>query len=261
MHLHAVDYVLWIGAPTLQLFVLFFMHKRGLARQFPWFYAYIILQATTDVYLLVVEHYSYVVYFYSYWIVTALTVLLTFAIIFELFRAAFRSFTAIRNVGTSIFRWGTILVLIAAILLPLTIRHGSHSNNLIEPILIADRSARAMLCLLTLLLLLGARHLRLSCRSILYGIAMGFVAYMLARVALDSLVIMHLTQPRTVNRFSSVFYLSSCALWLIYAARGDKLPDTTVPVAHTERFPEGQNLMDRINSIVEDAMRNAHKAT
>lgn len=261
MHLHALDYVLWMAAPFLQVFVLFFMHKRGLAAQLPFFYGYVIYQAITDIYLLIVERYSYVAYFYSYWIVTALTVLFTFAINFELFRAAFRSFTAVRNVGTSIFRWGTLVILVAAFLTPFAVRHGSHSNDFIQPILVADRGARAMLCLLTVLLLLGARHLRLSRRSILYGVAMGFVVYMMAKVVLDSIAIRHLAPPLTVTRISSAFYLFSCALWLSYAAYGDKLPEVFATTAQTGRFPEGQNLMDRINSIVEESMRKGRKTT
>ncbi len=259
MHLHALDYVLWLAAPGLQVFVLFFMHKRGLAVQLPFFYAYIIFQAVTDLYLLIVDHFSYSAYFYSYWIVTALTVLFTFTIILELFRVAFRNFAAIQNIGTAVFRWGALLVLIAALL---TAFRQKTSFGVIESILLADRSARAMLCLLTLLLLLGARHLRISRRSILYGIAMGFVVYMLAKVVLDSVALMHLASWRTLRHISSLSYLSACALWLIYAACADKLPDSlTEQRAATDRFPEGQNLMDQINSIVEESIRKAHTTT
>jgi hypothetical protein len=259
LRLHALDYVLWVADPLLQASVLFFMHKRGLAAQLPFFFGYVTFQAITDIYLLTIERYSYTVYFYSYWTGAALTVLFTFAIIQELFRAAFRSFAAIRNVGVKIFRWGVVLVLIAAVLASVAIHRGNQTNNFLEPILITDRSARAMLCLLTLLVLLGARHLRLSRRSILYGIAMGFVVYMFTKVALDSLLIMHLARSLTVSRTNSAFYLCSCGLWLVYAVYGDKLAEIAVPVAHTDRFPEGQTLMDRINSIVEESMRNARK--
>lgn len=259
MRLHALDYVLWAAAPALQVCVLYFMHRRGLAARLPYFFAYLIFQTVSDVYLLAADRYSYAVYFYSYWTGTALTVLFTFAIILELFRAAFHSFAALRNVGVQIFRWAALLVLIAAILTSVAIRRGGQSSGVIEAILITDRSARAMLCLLTLLLLLGARHLRLSQRSILYGIAMGFVVYMLAKVALDSLLILHLEHSHTIARISSGFYLFSCMLWLMYAAYGDKLAEIAVPVAHTDHFPEGQTLMDRINSIVEEAMRNPRK--
>lgn len=215
MHLHALDYVLWVAAPCLQACVLFFMHRRGLDTQLPFFYGYSLFQVVTDIYLLIVEHFSYVTYFYSYWIVTGVTVLFTFAIIFELFRAAFRNFGAIRNVGTSVFRWGALFVLVAAFLTAFAFHHNPNFGGFSESILIADRSARAMLCLLALLVLLGARHLHISRRSMLYGIAMGFVIYMLAKVVLDSIALVHLGSPRTIIRINSVFYLSSCVLWLI----------------------------------------------
>jgi hypothetical protein len=259
VRLHALDYVLWVAAPCLQAFVLFCMHKRGLAAQLPFFYAYTIFQVVTDVYLLIVDHFSYVTYFYSYWIVTALTVLFTFAIFLELFRLAFRYFAAIRNVGTAVFCWGVLLVFVAALLTAL--RQNTSFGGVIESILIADRSARLMLCLLAVLLLLGARHLGISRRSILYGIAMGFVVYMLAKVVLDSVALMHLASGPIVRHLSSVFYLSACALWLIYAACADNLPDSVNEQWPTDRFPDGQHLIDQINSIVEESMRNAHKTT
>jgi hypothetical protein len=261
VHLHALDYVLWVAAPCLQVCVLFFMHRRGLAAQLPFFYAYTIFQAITDIYLLVVERSSYRAYFYSYWIVTSLTVLFTFAIILELFRAAFRDFAGIRDVGTLVFRWGALLVLIAAFLTAFAFSHDTDFGEFSESILIADRSARAMLCLLGVLLLLGARHLRLSRRNILYGIAMGFVVYMLAKVVLDSMSLMHLAPALLVTRLSSAIYLSSCVLWIIYAACGDKLPEPIVAPVQADHLYDGKNLIDVINSIVEKSMRNARKTT
>ncbi len=259
MHLHALDYVLWVCAPCLEAGVLFFMHRRGLAAQLPFFYGYIIFQAVTDVSLLITERLSYVAYFYSYWAVTVLSVAFTFAIIDELFRVAFRDFAAIRNVGTSIFRWAALMVLIAAVLTAFSFLNDNHLAGFSGLVVMADRSARAMLCLLALLLLLGARQLHISRRSILFGIATGYALYMLAKVALDSIALMHLASSLMVTRINSLFYLSSCVLWLLYAMYGARLPQPLLVHDPREMHPDGDNLLDTMERIVEDLMRNAQK--
>ncbi len=55
MHLQALDYVLWVLVPCLQGSVLFLLHRRGLARQFPFFYWYTLFEIVSDVYLLIAE--------------------------------------------------------------------------------------------------------------------------------------------------------------------------------------------------------------
>jgi hypothetical protein len=257
VHLHALDYVLWVAAPCLEAGVLFFMHRRGLAAQLPFFYGYITFQAVTDVSLLITERLSYVAYFYSYWAVTILSVAFTFAIIDELFRVAFRDFAAIRNLGTSIFRWAALMVLIAAVLTAFSFLNDNHLAGFSGLVVMADRSARAMLCLLALLLLLGARQLHISRHSILFGIATGFVLYMLAKVALDSIALMHLASSLMVTRINSLFYLSSCVLWLLYAMYGERLPEPLELRGATGPLLDRTNVIDAINRIVEESMRNA----
>ena len=257
MHLHALDYVLWAAAPCLQGCVLYFMHRRGLDAQLPIFYGYTIVQAVTDTYLLIVERVSYIVYFYSYWIVTALTVVLTLAIIDELFRVAFRDFAAIRSVGTSIFRWGALLILVAAMLAAFSFLNDSRFAGWVGTIVMADRGARVILCMLALLLLLGARYLRISPRSILFGVATGFVVYMLAKVGLDSLMLLHISSDRLVTRLNSVVYLSACSLWLWYAAYGEKLPQPVARHDPGDPQPNAENFLDVMERTVDKLMRNA----
>jgi hypothetical protein len=172
---------------------------------------------------------------------------------------AFRDFTAIRNVGTSIFRWAALMVLIAAVLTAFSFLNDNHLAGFSGLVVMADRSARAMLCLLALLLLLGARQLHISRRSILFGIATGYALYMLAKVALDSIALMHLASSLMVTRINSLFYLSSCVLWLLYAMYGARLPQPLLVHDPREMHPDGDNLLDTMERIVEDLMRNAQK--
>ncbi len=256
MHLHALDYVLWVITPCLQVWVLVFLRRRGLVRQFPFFYWYTIFQIVSDLYLLVAERLSYRLYFYSYWMGAAISVLFTFALIDELFGLAFRNLAAIRNLGSYIFRWGTGILLLAACINALSSSSDTRFVGVSGTILLVDRTARAMLCLLALLLLLGARNLRIPVRSTLFGITLGFVIYMFSKVLLDTIAMLHFRNANVITRASGVVYLTSCLLWLLYTAYGEELP-----LRSKIEFPRGSaiavpSLIDSINAMVEHSMRD-----
>ena len=132
-----------------------------------------ILQLTTDILLLCVERVSYRAYFYFHWFVIAATVLLTFALVDELFRLGFRGYDALQSVGSKVLRWVLLFMFLSACGLMFTLPSLRDSLNLGELILLADRCARIMLCLSSLLLIIGSPLVRISSRSMLFGIALG----------------------------------------------------------------------------------------
>ncbi len=256
MHLHALDYVLWVITPCLQVWVLVFLRRRGLVYQFPFFYWYTIFQVASDLYLLATERVSYRLYFYSYWIAAAISVLFTFALIDELFRIAFRNLAAIRNLGSYVFRWGTGILLLAACINAFSSSSDTRFVGVSGTILLVDRTARAMLCLLALLLLLGARSLRIPARSTLFGITLGFVIYMFSKVLLDTIAIKHFQNANVITRMSAVAYLTSCLLWLLYTAYGVELPAQAEIEASPGSIIATPSLIDSINAMVEHSMRS-----
>jgi hypothetical protein len=80
---------------------------------------------------------------------------------------------------------------------------------------------------------------------------------MLAKVALDSIALMHLASSLMVTRINSLFYLSSCVLWLLYAMYGERLPEPLELREATGPLLDRTNVIDAINRIVEESMRNA----
>jgi hypothetical protein len=215
MHLHALDYVLWVATPSLQGCVIYFLRKRGLASEFPLFYAYNILQFTTDIFLLCVERISYTVYFYAYWVVTATTVALTFALIDELFRLAFRNYGALKSVGSQIFRWILLLAFLAAFGMALTLPSVRGTVSYADFILMADRCARIMLCLWALLLVIGSSFMRIAPRSMLFGIALGVVIFAFSKIVVDSFVLSHASSSHLGSRINSCMHLMAavCRVW------------------------------------------------
>jgi hypothetical protein len=257
LQLRTIDYALWIASPCVLIGVLIFMRKRGLSSRFPVFSGYLIFQIVTDILLLTIQPFSYAVYYYSYWVTTVVGILFTFALIDELFRVAFRNFAAMRNVGSSIFRWGVLLLLLAAILIVVEFPHVNGTYGISGAVLMGDRVARGMLGLMVMLLLLGARYLHIPVRSTLFGIALGFFVYMFGKVILDSITLQHFSYLRVTTRVSAVIYISSSLLWMFYARYGSGLPPRPTVQLGPDGDPMSQPrpLLDAINAMVEESMR------
>lgn len=265
MHLRTIDYALWIAAPCVLSGVLIFLRRRGLSTELPIFSGYLIFQIVTDILLLTIEQFSYAIYYYTYWASTVLGVLFTFALIDELFRVAFRNLTAVRNLGTYIFRWGVSLLLLAAFATASGFPHANGPSGISGVVLMSDRVARAMLCLMAMLLLLGARKFYIPVRSTLFGIAVGFFVYMFGKVVLDSITLQHFSWVRLTSRINTVVYIGSCVLWMFYAQFGSRLPSRPVTAGSSfsaaERGPLAgrRSLLEALNSIVEESMSKTGK--
>jgi hypothetical protein len=264
MHLHAVDYVLWLISPCLQTGVWFMMRRRGLQRTFPFFYLYTILQVISDFYLLWAAQASYALYFYSYWVVDMVSVVISFTLMNELFQQAFREYSALRDFGRLIFRWAFVVVSFAGIFVALTSNHLGGAQRLNAAVLLADRSARGMLCGLALLLLFGSLYLRISPSSVLFGIALGLALSSLTKVIVETIALAH-PQPNVILVRANAFaYIAACCIWLAYVARWDRR--VSPPVQVSGGIPDdglGRNtnpLLDSINDIVERTMQAKRKS-
>lgn len=260
MHLHLADYVLWLTSPCLQAGVVIAMRRRGLDRDFPFFFAYTILQVVSVPCLIFAERFSYLVYFSSYWIVAALSVLLSFAVIRELFRAAFQPFDDVCRLGDRVFLWAVVVVLMAAaIILPSS--RMPHLHPIVDGILLADRMVRAMLFALAALLLLSSRYLEISWREVLFGIALGFLGFTLTKVILDTLAQRSPASSLRLGRINGVVYVSSCVIWLTYASLAVRCPrfDSEAglsqdPDSPAERAPS-LSAIERIQQLVDRLWR------
>src|ERR1700757_2446475 len=111
MHLGILDYVLWFASPVLQTVVLVGLFRRGLHRDYPYFFNYTILQVAAVPVLAFIEHtQTYTVYYYSYYVNIGLSVLLSFAVLQEIFTNAFRPYEALRDPSIILFRWSALVV-------------------------------------------------------------------------------------------------------------------------------------------------------
>ena len=205
MHLRLIDYVLWSFAPTIQLGVLVAMYRRGLHREYPYFFNYIILQAASEPILAVLMK-SYTFYYWGYWIWIALSALVSFAVLQEIFKTAFRPYEALRDLSVILFRWSALVILLVAGMWAISSIRTDQVDMLRSSILLVERSIRLMQCGLVFFLLLFSEYLGISRRSILFGIAMGFGLFaslsMLVAASMSHAWVSHLAIMRWIKMFA-----------------------------------------------------------
>src|SRR5271169_1794257 len=162
MQLSLLDYVFWCAAPILQFGVLVAMYRRGLHREYPYFFNYTVLQVLSEPILFGFQRYSYSMYYWGYYVSVALSALISFAVLQEIFHDAFRPYEALRDLSVILFRWSALVVLLVAVMWAITTPHKSDDGAIITTILLADRSVRLMQCGLVFFLLLFSEYLGIS---------------------------------------------------------------------------------------------------
>lgn len=245
MHLRPMDYVLWFASPALQVGVVVAMLRRGLQRDYPYFFNYTIIGVISEPLLYLLHRFSYTSYYYAYYVNVGLSVIISFAVLQEIFRDAFRPYEALRDLSVILFRWSALVVLLVAVMW--AINSGKSDRGFATQfIMLADRSVRLMECGLVFFLLLFSEYLGIPRRSFLFGISMGFGLF----ASVNMLVFTGLThrgvlKHTTLSLINSAAYLTAVLIWLGY----------TLATAPSRNPAEAKSLLRSKdwNSALEDA--------
>jgi hypothetical protein len=247
MHLRLIDYVLWFFAPTIQVGVLVAMYRRGLHREYPYFFNYTILQVVNEPILLVLMKSSYTLYYWGYWISIALSALVSFAVLQEIFKSAFRPYEALRDLSVILFRWSALVIVLVAGMWAISSSGQTNQVDMLRSsIFLVERSIRLMQCGLVFFLLLFSEYLGISRRSILFGIAMGFGLFaslsMLVAASMSHTWVSHLAIMRWVKMSA---YDMAVVLWFGYAVFAPARSEATLTMVRSKEW--------------NDALENAHQ--
>lgn len=263
MHLRLLDYVFWFAAPALQLAVIVCMFRRGLHRDYPYFFNYTVLAVVSEPILYFINARSYNLYFYAYYVNIALSVLISFAVLQEIFKDAFRPYEALRDLSVILFRWCALVALLVGVMWAINnTAHKSDNGAIIDTILLADRSVRLMQCGLVFFLLLFSEYLGIARRSLLFGISLGFGFFaavnMLVTTGLTHRGILHVTTLREIN---SGAYLVAVLIWLGYALATAPSESTVAQAVRSKDWnsaledarvqPAADSLLDSMDRTVE----------
>ena len=262
MHLRLFDYVLWFGGTLMQLGVLVAMYRRGLHRDYPYFFNYTLLQVLSEPILFVIQRHSYTLYYWGYWSSIALSALVSFAVLQEIFHDAFRPYEALRDLSVILFRWSALVVLLVGVMWAISAAQATRLDAITSGILLAQRSVRLMQCGLVFFLLLFSEYLGISRRHLVFGIALGFGIFasvsMLFAAAASHGTFVHASVLRQIN---SAAYTVAVMIWLGYTALAPARSRVAVASARSKDWnyaledarvhPPVDSLLDTMDRTVE----------
>jgi len=226
---------LWIMQPVMLVVLAVVMFRRKLHRDFPFFLAF----ALAQILIFVVEYpvyrlSAYRIYFCTFWIATALNLIFEFKIIHEIFLDIFRPYHALKDLGTALFKWAAlIMVLVSAVLIS---TNPTWTDPIGKSILVLQRCVRVIQCGMVLFLLAFCRHLSVSWRRQSFGIALGFgllagtelIGYALysgGHISSDVLSIANMTADNVC-----------VSLWLFYSVLNRR--EVAIPVLVPQRWDQ-----------------------
>jgi hypothetical protein len=230
-------YTLWIAHPVLQLALAALLVWRGLYRKFKFFSGYILTQLVTFAAIFIPYYFkqNYDAVFYIYWVFNAVSVAFGFGVIFEVFVDVFRSFHTLRDLGTVLFKWaGLVMLLVAGVV---SVSNGSSSMPpWMDAIMTSERCVRIIQVGMVLFLLFFAHYLGVSRRQQSFGIALGFGSFAIVELVLiASWVGNHLVNP-WMSIVNMTAYNGSLLIWIGYVFVKSPVRDSAQTLLQTQRW-------------------------
>ncbi len=220
--------------PALQLAICVVMVKRKLVSEFPCFFGYTAFHVFRYAALFTVRHsMPRAAYFESYWLAQLVSALLGFAVIHEIYQHVFANYDALRKLGSLLFRWAAVILLILSVLAAAS-APGNDADRLRAAMFLLERSVRVMQCGLLVFLCLLASYFALSWRRPVFGMALGFG--MFASIELVAATLRtHLgtSAAQMWQIVNSLSYTGAVIIWASYfvarqpVTRGFELPART----------------------------------
>jgi hypothetical protein len=238
---HLAYYTLWFAHPVLQAGLVGILLWRKLYRTFPIFFSYIAFQIL--VFALLFPLHSerfYTIFYYMSWGTTAVSAILGFFVIHELFQDVFRPYHTLRDLGSVLFKWAALVMLLVA-----GVVAASTASATEEPlrtgILTLQRSVRVVQCGLILFLLVFSRYLGTNWRQKSFGIALGFGAFAsieLALVAINAATDNVFNQVLS-NLLNMAVYNVSILIWIGYMFAESPAREPATHMLRPQRWEDG----------------------
>jgi len=158
----------------------------------------------------------YRLFFYVSWVGKAVEVALSFAVIYEIFSHVFHSYDALQRLGSLLFRWCLVVLLMLAVVTAAS-EAGSDASRLISAILLLQRSLSVVQCGLLFFLFLFASYFGVVWRHYVVGITLGFGIFGTMELATSTLRT-HLGPgfDGVYNIVLPLAYNCSVLIWLTY---------------------------------------------
>ena len=245
-------YALWIMHPLLEAGIALFMFRRGLLRQFKFFFAYIVTQLVTFAVVFPAFVWrGYSALFYLYWGCNAIGVTCGFLVIHEVFVDVFKFFHTLRDLGTVLFKWaGLVMLLVAAVVSVST--NSAQMSPWMQAIITSQRCVRIIQVGMVMFLLFFAQYVGVSRKQHSFGIALGFGTFaVIELILICSWVGNHLSGP-WMSIINMAAYNTSLTLWLAYVAVKRPVRDISRSLLQPQRWE--QSLSDIHHPLPADSL-------
>jgi len=262
-----LELAFWISQPVLQTAVAVVLYRRKLHKEFPGFFAYVVLQVIAfSVQFPIYLANNAPAYFDVFWAGVALNVVLAFKIIHEIFIDVLRPYPALKDFGTALFKWaGIVMVLVSAVMIFVSPRA---ADPLTKSILVVQRCCDMVQCGLVLFLLAFCKTLKISWRRLSFGIALGFGMISGAELFTSAVYTGTFLHEILTNLINMGAWNLAVLLWLSYAIWSRK--ETPLPVLVPQRWDEAltdlhsrgsdESLIPMFESMVDRALSRAQNS-
>jgi len=231
-------YALWIAHPVLQTGIAAIMFHRGLHRKFKFFFGYILVQIITFSAMFPAMWHNYSAAFYIFWVCDALSVAFGFGVIHEVFVDVFRAFHTLRDLGTVLFKWaGLVMLLVAGVVSVST--NSSQVAPWMQAIVTSQRCVRIIQVGMVLFLLFFAHYVGVSRRQHSFGIALGFGSFAVIELVLICSWVGNHLGGAWLSILNMSAYNSTLLVWFGYVALRSPARDASLSLLQPQRWEQG----------------------
>ena len=214
------------------------MFWRKLYKTFPVFFVYVLSQVVT--FMIVFPAYtwgSYPEFFYSYWICSAISLVIGFKIIHEIFLDVFRPYHTLKDLGSVLFRWGGLVMLLVAIVVAAS-TPASSEGPLVQSVLTVQRCVRVIQVGLVMFLLVFARYLGVNWKQHSFGIALGFGTFACVEMMVVALHTADYVGLMGAALANTAGYDICILIWLSYVLLKKTARESTANLLITQRWEQ-----------------------
>lgn len=262
---------LWCSQPILQSAVAMILWRRKLHKKFPVFFLF--LWAQIAIFVVIFPLWLagnfpgnnttgssngssnwfagyYTLYFGLFWLGEAINAVLGFKVIHEIFLDVFRPYHTLKDLGTLLFRWAGIVMLLVSVVVAFA--NSYEQSPLVHAITTLHRSVRIVQVGLILFLILFAGFLGVSRKQISFGISLGFGLFASVELMLMVLKSGGLVKEAIFDTINMVAYNVAILVWLGYSLSRKTVGEVAVNRLQTQRWEQG--LSDLQPSAASDSL-------
>ena len=181
----------------------------------------------------------------------AISLAIGFKVIHEVFLDVFRPYHTLKDMGTVLFKWAALVMLLVAVVVTAS-SQGSPDSPLVQAVIIGQRCMRVMQCGLILFLLVFSRYLGVSWRQHSFGIALGLGGFATVNLLGMALFSGGQLRPHTVSLINTTAYSFAIFIWIGYSLLATTPRAASATMLTSQRWEQG--LGDLRNPMAEDSL-------